>query len=502
MAKNEVVLEVSGLTKSFSGVEVLHGIQFQLKKGEVHALLGENGAGKSTFMKILLGIHKPDTGTILFKGKKTFFKEPFDALQAGISMIHQEINLIPNMSIAENIWVGREKQFYRHGFIDKKLQLSKTRELLQELDVDMEPDTMVKELSIASMQMVELVRAVSYRSDIIIMDEPTSALTQTEIDVLYRVVRELAKKGTAVIFISHKLEEVFEICDRVTILRDGNYIETRACKQTDMQTLIKLIVGRELNQIFPKEDVEIGEKVLEVTNLTRRGVFENVSFHIKKGEIVGFCGLMGAGRTEIMRGLFGVDPVDSGSVSVKGRQRRIRSPRDAIRCGLGMVTEDRLALGGIRILSIKSNMTLVYLKKLCAAGLFIKKKEEESRCGDMMRRMEVKASSMNQAISELSGGNQQKVILGKWLMNQPDILILDEPTRGIDVGSKSEIYRVISMLARQGMAILMVSSELPEVLGMSDRILVIREGRIVAEHKRGEADQELLIKEEFGTSGT
>ncbi|WP_343248990.1 sugar ABC transporter ATP-binding protein [Diplocloster hominis] len=500
MGENDLVLKVTDLSKSFSGVEVLNRIQFELRKGEVHALLGENGAGKSTFMKILLGIHTADSGCILFKGKEVRFKEPYDALQAGISMIHQEISLIPNMTVTENIWVGREKQFYRHGFIDRKRQLAKTRELLESLKVSIDPQAIVKNLSIANMQMVELVRAVSYHSDIIIMDEPTSALTQSEIEVLYRVVRGLAKDGVSVIFISHKLEEVFEICDRVTILRDGHYIETRECAGTDMSTLIRLIVGRELNQMFPKEEVQIGEEVLSVRQLSRSGVYENISFQVRQGEIVGICGLMGAGRTEIMRGLFGVDPVDSGEVSIRGKVHKIRSPRDAIGCGLGMVTEDRLQLGGIRILSIKVNMTLVYLKKLCTAKLFVRKTEEATRCRDMMELMEVKAASMNQTISQLSGGNQQKVIVGKWLMNQPDILILDEPTRGIDIGSKSEIHRLISKLAKQGMAILMVSSELPEILGMSDRILVIREGKIVAEHNRGDVDQEILIKEEFGTS--
>lgn len=495
-----VLLKMEHITKEFAGVRALDDVRFELYSGEVHALIGENGAGKSTLMNILLGAIHADSGEIIYQGKRVHFNQPYDALKAGISMIHQEISLMDNMTVSENIWIGREKQFQTNGLIDRKKMNRATEELLNRLGIRINPADKVKDLSIASMQMVELARAVSYESQIIIMDEPTSALTQSEVNILYRVVRGLSSKGTSIIFISHKLKEIFDICDRITVMRDGRYIDTCNCSAITMNDLIRLIVGRELTQIYPPRNAAsiIGNEALHVEGLRCTGVYEDITFTVRSGEIVGFCGLMGAGRTEIMRGLFGVDAHDGGSIQIDGRSVVIKSPQDAIRCGMGMVTEDRLHLGGMRTLSIKNNMTIVKLKDFLCAGIFIHKREESKACADMVERLNVKASSLNQLIGQLSGGNQQKAILGKWLMNKPRILILDEPTRGIDVGSKYEIYTHIIDLARQGMAIIIVSSELPEVLGISDRIYVVRHGRIVAEHKNENLTQEILIKEEFG----
>lgn len=496
---DSIILKVENLSKEFSGVKVLNNIRFDLKRGEVHALIGENGAGKSTFMNILLGVFPANGGEIYFKNSKVEFDSPHEALKAGISMIHQEISLMNNMSVSENVWIGREQLFKKNGLIDKKEMAGKTNELLSDLGINLDPFMRVGELSLANMQMVELVRAVSYGSEIIIMDEPTSALTQTEVEILYKVVRDLSSKGTAIIFISHKLNEIFDICDRVTVMRDGCYIATHDCREIDMNNLIRLIVGRELTQIYPERGGRnrIGDVVLEAEHISG-GAYKDVSFKVRSGEIVGFCGLMGAGRTEIMRGLFGVDRNNSGTVRINQQEVTIRSPIDAIRYGIGMVTEDRLHLGGIKMLSIKDNITIVKLKELLKARFFIRKRAEGQQAADMVKRLNIKTSSMSQLLGNLSGGNQQKVVLGKWLMINPKVLILDEPTRGIDVGSKYEIYTQIIELAKQGMAILMVSSELPEILGMSDRVYVVRQGQIVAEHENENLTQEMLVAEEFG----
>ena len=500
MSDSSYILKLQGITKRFSGVTVLNNVCFDLKLGEVHALIGENGAGKSTLMNILLGVIPADSGEIYYRGNKVHFSRPLDALEAGISMIHQEISLMGNMTVSENVWIGRENLFKRNGLLDKKLMQEKTDELLNKLNISLDSSSLVKDLSVANMQMVELARAVSYDSKIIIMDEPTSALTQTEIDVLYRIVKNLAANNTAVIFISHKLNEIYDLCDRVTVLRDGNYIATHYCSEITMNELIKLIVGRELTQMYPpkSDNGRIGEVVLEVSSLEDGKKYHDISFYARKGEIVGFCGLMGAGRTEIMSGLFGIVPYSSGKIKLHGDEVTIHSPIDAIKNKVGMVTEDRLHLGGMRDLSVKVNMTIVKLKELLSLKWFINSKEETRQCQDMIEHLNVKTSSMNQLIGHLSGGNQQKAIIGKWLMKNPDVLIMDEPTRGIDIGSKYEIYSHIISLAEAGMTILMVSSELSEILGMSDRIYVVRNGTIVAEHINKNLTQEILIAEEFG----
>ena len=493
-----VVLNMQGITKLFPGVRALDRVQLELRRGEVHSLIGENGAGKSTLMKILLGIYTADEGTITYKGKEVRFTSPLEALSNGISMIHQEISLIPTMDVAENIWIGRENNFLVNGFINKKARYKATEELLRQLKIQLDPKAIVKNLSIAQMQLVEIVRSASYNADIIIMDEPTSALTDVEIQMLYQIIRDLSQKGVSIIFISHKLEEIFEVCDRVTVFRDGHYIDTKNRDDIDMDGLIGMIVGRQLDDLYPKEEANIGEVVFEVKNYCQPGVFQNVNFQVRAGEILGIAGLMGAGRTEIMRAVFGIDPHHSGELYMRGKQIQIRRPKDAVHHGLGMVTEDRLRMGSIYALSVMANTTLARFYAICNKLGFYSPKAELNIFNEIKDTLSVKCSSPKQLISQLSGGNQQKVIIGRWLLTNPQVLILDEPTRGIDVGSKSEIHRLISRLAQKGMAIIMISSEMPEILGMSDRVLVVRHGKIVYEVDRKDATQESLITHAFG----
>lgn len=496
----ETILEMKNITKIFPGVRALDGVNFNLRKGEIHALIGENGAGKSTLMKSLLGMHPIDGGEIYYKGERVRFKTPNDALRRGISMIHQEISLVQTMSAAENIWMGRTRAFTRMGLIRHRRLLQDTRKLMEELGISVDPTAMVESLSVANMQLIELVRAVSYQSDIIIMDEPTSALTDTEIALLYRIVRELAAKGTSIIFISHKLEEIYEICDRITIMRDGKFIDCRDTSDISSDELVRLIAGREIENVFVKDSYEKGDVALEVKGFTSRGVFQDVSFQVRRGEILGFCGLMGAGRSEIMRALFGIDPYDSGELLIQGRKVSVKRPQNAIHLGLGMVTEDRLRQGAIHALDIKTNMSLPLLKRISRLG-FVNGAREKELCKDMAKKMSVNMVSFSNSIGSLSGGNQQKVIIGRWLLMGPDILILDEPTRGIDVGAKSEIYRIMNQLAKEGMAILMVSSEMQEILGMSDRVIVIREGRVACDLENKGLTQEQLLSYAFGVEG-
>lgn len=498
MAYSETVLEMKNIVKLFPGVRALDNAQLTIKKGEVHALIGENGAGKSTLMKILLGIYQADEGEIYFKGQPVHFKTPHEALTAGISMIHQEISLIPSVDISENVWIGREKQFKHLGLISEKKRYEATKELLLKLKINLDPKSIVRTLNIANMQLVEIARAVSYNSDIIIMDEPTSSLTDSEVELLYEIIRGLSAKGTAVIFISHKLEEIYEICDHVTVMRDGKYVEDDATDAVTKDQLVTLIAGREINELFPKEEAEIKGPVLEVRNLSS-SAFQDVSFTVREGEILGFSGLVGAGRTEIMRAIFGIDRYDSGEVLLNGESIRIKSPKEAIEHGFAMVTEDRLHMGIVSSLPVSTNISLAYLPTISQLG-FVKKKQEMEDVLRMVEKLDVRTASLSKQIGALSGGNQQKAIIARWLLTNPKVLILDEPTRGIDVSSKSEIHRLISQLAKQGLAVIMISSELPEILGMSDRVIVVREGRLVADVDRKDANQELLLHHAFGTA--
>ncbi len=495
----ETLLEMSGITKRFPGVKALDNARLEIRKGEVHAVVGENGAGKSTLMKILLGIYAPDEGKIVMDGEEVRFKSPHDAIAHGISMIHQETSLMPTTSVSENIWVGREKDFTRYGLMNVKLRDRRAKEILERLGIDLDPKAIIKTLSVAEMQLVEVARAVSYNSRIIIMDEPTSSLSDRDTRLLFDIIKDLTESGISVVFISHKLDEVLAVSDRVTAMRDGRYIATADAKACTKDDLIKWIVGREMNGLYPKEPAEIGETVLEVSGLsTEDKRVRDVSFTLRRGEILGFAGLVGAGRTETMRALFGVDKLARGEIKVHGTPVKIKSPARAIRLGMGMVTEDRLRLGIFGKLSVKQNMSSVYLKKITDRFGFVNFAQEARNCEEQRQNLEIKFSSQKQVISGLSGGNQQKVIIARWLLAGPDILILDEPTRGIDVGAKAEIHRRISLLAQQGIAIILISSELEEVMGMSDRIVVMRNGSIVGEHLREEADSQQIMKEAFG----
>lgn len=497
MDGKEMILKMTDITKIFPGVRALDNAQLTLHKGEIHALLGENGAGKSTLMNTLLGIYQRDGGDIQYKGKSVNFRTPSEALHSGITMIHQEISMLPNMTIAENIWISREGLFKRGPFINKSLMNEKTKELFKEvLDIDINPKQRAKELSIAQLQMVELCRAVSYHAEIIIMDEPTSALTDSEVKLLYRITRKLAGQGVTIVFISHKLEEIFQICNRITVMRDGKYINTFGTDEIDIPRLIELIAGRTLNNLYPKEKVEIGETVFALKNGSRYGEFSDISFEVHKGEVLGFCGLIGAGRTEIMQSIFGITTLDEGKMYLKGHEIVIHSPEEAIESGIEMVTEDRLRMGTIGKLSVQFNVTLSNLRHY-AGRLFIRNKEERSACDEILEKMKVKTAGRGQIISQLSGGNQQKVIIGRSLLTKPEVLILDEPTRGIDVGAKSEIYRIINQLAKEGMAVLLVSSETPELIGICDRIIVISNGIMSGEFDPEKTTQAELMSAAF-----
>ncbi|MFG1172856.1 sugar ABC transporter ATP-binding protein [Erwiniaceae bacterium CAU 1747] len=484
-------LEAEGISKFFPGVKALSNVSLRVKPGTVHALMGENGAGKSTLMKCLIGIYRPDEGQIRIKGEPVQFTDTLDALRSGISMIHQELNLVPHMTVAENIWLGREPM--RLGFVDHGKLNRLTQDLLVKLNIRLRPDQMVGDLSIASQQMVEIAKAVSWNSDIVIMDEPTSALTETEVSHLFAIIRDLREQGKAIIYISHKMDEIFAITDEVSVFRDGTWVASDATARYTRQSLITQMVGRELTQLFPKYDANIGEDVLTVRHLTRRGVFHDVSFNVRRGEILGVAGLVGAGRSEVMESLFGMTAIDSGEILIDGVPTTIESPAAAIDKGLAFLTEDRKKSGLFLVLSVLENMSIVKMTNYSARAGFVNHGDMAKDCLEQIRKLNIKTPTMDQIINNLSGGNQQKVLIARWLLAQPKILILDEPTRGIDVGAKAEIYRLISELASRGVAIIMVSSELPEILGMSDRVMVMHGGRITGILNKDDADQETIL---------
>ena len=491
------ILEVEHVSKNFYSTHALTDVSFDLEEGEVLALAGENGAGKSTMMNILLGSFPPTEGTMKLRGQPYVPKNPSDALSQGISMIHQELCLVPSMTVADNVWIGRCKRFSKGPVYMPKLCEEETQKLFDEYGIDLNPRETVKNLSTAQMQMVEIARAITYGSKIVIMDEPTSALSDKEVEVLYQIIRRLTQDGVSIIFISHKLEEVFEVADRVTIFRDGHMVAQHKVEGLTMEDLINGIAGRKVENLYPKIDVEFGKVVLEVRNLGKKGVFEDVSFSVRAGEVLGFAGLVGAGRTEIMQGIYGIAPPDTGVVLMEGEPVVNRSPRQGVEHGIGMVTEDRLRQGVVKKMNVKLNLTLAYFYKICHAG-FINSFQEEADAQAMITELHVKTANSSMPIWSLSGGNQQKVMVGRALLNKPKVLIMDEPTRGVDVGAKSEIYEYCNKLAAEGMAIILISSDLPEVMGMSDRLMVVREGRIVAEHQRGEATAEQIMGEMFG----
>ena len=486
-----VLLEMRGIRKSFYGNEVLHSVDLTLEAGTVLALMGENGAGKSTMMNILVGIHKRDGGTIRIDGQEVNIESPHDAQKLGIAMIHQELSSVVEMSVAENIYLGREP--VKNGFIDYRKMYKDTEELLKNLNINLNPKTKMGKLRVADQQLVEIAKAVSQNARILIMDEPTSSITDREVENLYGIIRDLKMRKTGIIYISHKMEEVYTITDQITVLRDGASIATWNTKEATNDMVVKAMVGRELTEQYPKRKVEIGDTILELKNFTQEGVFENISFKLRRGEILGLVGLVGAGRTETMQALFGITKPDSGEVYLKGQKVEFKKPVDAIKNGLAYVTEDRKGEGLVLPMSIAHNITLPSMKEL-SRKIFIKQKEEKDRVGKEIADLKVKTTSPNLAVKNLSGGNQQKVILAKWMLKNPDVIIFDEPTRGIDVGAKAEIYKLMNEFVAEGKAIIMISSELPEAMGMSDRILVLSNHKMSGELSKNEFNQKSLMK--------
>ncbi len=477
MAEEQYLLMMKDIVKEFPGVKALKGVELNVKRGEVHAVIGENGAGKSTLMKCLIGIHEPTCGEIIFEGKPVTIKRTHDALNMGISMIHQELSPVEHRSISENIWLGREPRT-KLGLVDHKKMAEMTEELLKEIDLDEKPLTLVHDLTVAKVQMLEIAKAISYDAKIIIMDEPTSSLTNREVKTLFALIRQLKALGKSIIFISHKLEEVKEISDRVSVYRDGEYVGTRVTKDTDIMEMIRLMVGRNLTELFPKTPCEIKETTLEVKNLTSEGVFENVSFSVRRGEILGISGLVGAKRTEVIEAIFGLRKLQKGTIEIKGEPVVINSPGSALRHGLAFLTEDRRLTGIFPVLNVMHNVVVSSMTQCLGKSRLFSHRKARTFTEDFVEMIDIKTPTIEQTISNLSGGNQQKVLIARWLMTQPEILFLDEPTRGIDVGSKSEIHRLMSELVGQGKSVVMVSSELPEIMGMSDRIVVMHEGRV------------------------
>ena len=486
-----VLLEMRGIRKSFYGNEVLHSVDLTLEAGTVLALMGENGAGKSTMMNILVGIHKRDGGTNRIDGQEVNIESPHDAQKLGIAMIHQELSSVVEMSVAENIYLGREP--VKNGFIDYRKMYKDTEELLKNLNINLNPKTKMGKLRVADQQLVEIAKAVSQNARILIMDEPTSSITDREVENLYGIIRDLKMRKTGIIYISHKMEEVYTITDQITVLRDGASIATWNTKEATNDMVVKAMVGRELTEQYPKRKVEIGDTILELKNFTQEGVFENISFKLRRGEILGLVGLVGAGRTETMQALFGITKPDSGEVYLKGQKVEFKKPVDAIKNGLAYVTEDRKGEGLVLPMSIAHNITLPSMKEL-SRKIFIKQKEEKDRVGKEITDLKVKTTSPNLAVKNLSGGNQQKVVLAKWMLKNPDVIIFDEPTRGIDVGAKAEIYKLMNEFVAEGKAIIMISSELPEAMGMSDRILVLSNHKMSGELSKNEFNQKSLMK--------
>lgn len=484
------VIQVQNVSKSFGGVHALKQVHFEIYPGEVHALLGENGAGKSTLIKIITGVQQPDSGQLLLEGQPIRFANTREAQAHGVAAIYQEPSLFPDLDIAENIMVGRQP-VNRRG-IDWKRMYQEASDLLARLGSTLDPRTKARELSVAQQQVVEIARALSINAKVFIMDEPTSSLTQSEVGELFAIVRQLRAAGTAVVFISHRLEELFALADRVTILRDGAYVGTQLIADVTTGDLIRMMVGRNLDQLFPKQSVAAGEVVLQVEGLSVEGSFSDVSFELRKGEIVGMAGLIGAGRTNVALALFGIDPATAGTIKLDGKPVRIDSPETAMKLGIGYVPEDRKEQGLVLEMSIAENITLPVIGKFARVG-WLNFKRELQAANVSSKQLEVKMAGIDQKAGQLSGGNQQKVVLAKWLGTKPRILILDEPTRGIDVGTKAAVHHLMSSLAAEGMAILMISSELPEILGMSDRILVMRGGRLTGHFSRTEATQEKLM---------
>lgn len=489
---SEMKMRLSGIEKSFPGVKALRNIEFSVRRGTVHALCGENGAGKSTLMKIIMGLYKADKGQIFIDEKPVEIKNPIQARELGISMIAQELNYVPELSVEENLFLGR-LPVNGLGKVDWKKVRRETLEFLEEEKLPYRPDQKLKTLTVSDIQMLEIIKAVTNRAQIVIMDEPTSSITNREVEQLFEKIAELKAKGVAIIYISHKMDEVFRIADDITVLRDGEVVSTNRAKDLDLDTVIARMVGRKLSNVYPKEQVELGEKLLEVEGFTQESMFEDIHFYARKGEIVGVAGLVGAGRTEVMRAVFGLDGHQAGTVKIHGEEVAIRSVKDSISHRLVMLSESRRDDGIVPVRSIRENASLASLAKYIYGG-YTHLSKEKKEVKEMFEKMNVKAPSIDTEISKLSGGNQQKVLLARWMLCDPEIMILDEPTRGVDVGAKYEIYKLIMEIVKDNKAVIMVSSELPELIGMCDRIYIMCQGRISGCISKEEFSQETIMK--------
>ena len=485
----EYILKLDNITKDYPGVRALDNISFNLKKGEVHALLGENGAGKSTLIKIITGAVKANSGAVIYNEEKFEEISPTITLNKGIACIYQEFNLLPTLTVAENIFYGCEPK--KGVFVDYKKMKKDSEEILSRIGANINPNEAVKNLKVGQMQLVEIARALIKKVNVLIMDEPTASLTDGEIKNLFRIINELRNNGVGIIYISHKLEEIFEIADRITVFRDGKYVVSDSIDKFNEKSLIEYMVGRELVGEYPKSEYGNSQEVLKVEGL-RTDYIEDVSFELNKGEILGFAGLVGSGRTEVARAIFGYDRIKSGKIKIKGKKVKIKSPQDSIKNGVAFITEDRKNLGLILNMSVKENLTFSSLKKIKSNILLSNKKEKEV-CEDQINLLKIKTASINTKVGNLSGGNQQKVVIGKWLLTDSDIFIFDEPTRGLDIGAKQEIYKIMRKLTNEGKSIIMISSEMPELIGMSDRIIVMSGGKIVSQYEKEHITQEKIF---------
>ncbi len=486
----EFVLEMNHIAKSFPGVKVLDDVTLRVRPGEVHALMGENGAGKSTLMKILMGIYTADAGEVILDGKPMHVRNPRDAMDMGVAMIHQELNPILDMQVFENVYIGRE---LKTGIlVDKSRMIKETQALLKDLGIDISATSYMRDLSVAQCQLIEIVKAISLSSKVIVMDEPTSAITEHEVETLFAQIRRLKSEGVAIIYISHKMDEIFQICDTITVLRDGKFIGTDAAANMDNDQLIRMMVGRDITEVFPKAEAEIGDVILEVKNISQGTMVKNVSFSLRRGEVLGIAGLVGAGRSELVETIFGIRPKSSGEVLMNGKPIHISHPRHAIAHKIALITEDRKFTGLNLVGTVAENITLVNLSTLFPAGL-IDRSTENKISQKYIDDLSIKTPSTQQLVGNLSGGNQQKVVISKWLLTEPDVIILDEPTRGIDVGAKRDIYLLIGEMVKNGKAVIVISSEIPEVMGLADRIIVMAEGRLTGELSRPDFTQERIM---------
>lgn len=486
---NNYILTLKNITKEFPGVKALDDVTINIERGTIHGLVGENGAGKSTMIKVLAGIYQPNKGEIILDGKPCRFNSPIEARRAGISVVHQEIKLAEPLSVAENMFLGNVQ--LKNGLVDWKGMRRRAREIVEDLGMDIDINAQVSSLTVAKKQIVEIMHAINNNSRILIMDEPSAVLTDRELEVMFRIVKQLRDKGITIIYISHRLDEIFGLCSNVSVLRDGCHIDTIPVASVDRQGLINMMVGREMGQEYPKEVGNVGGTILEVKNLSR-GILQDISFEVKSGEVFGISGLVGAGRTELARAILGIDKPESGEVYVRGKKVHYRTFADAIRDGLGLIPEDRKLQGLVQIMSVKRNTTLVNMKRVLRAGV-ISSSLEEKLSKEYADKLHVVTPSMETEVQYLSGGNQQKVVIAKWLFQNSEILFLDEPTRGIDVGAKAEIYRLINRMAKEGKTIIMISSEMPELLGMCDRIMVMHEGHKMGELNAAEATQAKIM---------